>query len=62
MSYETIPITDEQFWQAGMKRRCVYHAIDCRFEPCTVTWPVRCCAECMKCGNPCPIARKAMKR
>lgn len=46
MRYRTIAITDEEFWEAGMTRRCVYHAMDCRFEPCTISNGVRCCGEC----------------
>ena len=50
-------VDDETLWELGLERQCIRTDIHCRFEPCTLASGVRCCADCMMCGNPCPIAK-----
>jgi len=54
---------DEALWAAGYERMCVDHPdVYCRFEPCTISHGIRCCAECEGCANPCPMAKHKTRR
>jgi len=61
MRWEQTQIDDSTLWELGYERQCIHVDVHCRFEPCTLAQGVRCCADCMPCGSPCPIARKVTK-
>lgn len=54
--------TREELWEQGVVATCPRTGRRCRWQPCTTVQDVDCCAECLKCGQPCPLAERKGRR